>query len=96
MVIGSFIVVNGIFVNADDIIAKSVTVVEGANLHQIALALEIYYLDYGRYPDVSGGEELINLLKQREIIRNLPLDSSVYTYYSKNNGESFYLDLKSH
>ena len=93
MVIGTTVVVNGIVVKSEDILNNAEAVVEQANIHQLATVLEIYYLDYDKYPGVAGGEALINTLKEGGYIRNQPLNPSAYEYQSIRNGQDFILKI---
>jgi len=93
LLIGTIITVNGIAVAADDIINEAKSAVNGANLHQLATVLELYYSDYGYYPNVSGGEALINKLSEEGYILNQPFDSSVFQYQPTADGQDYSLSL---
>lgn len=93
LLIGSVITVNGITANVDDITASAKSAVNGANVHQIATVLELYYSDHNAYPAVNGGEELVNLLEQDGYIMNRPLDASVFAYEVKDSGQNYSLKL---
>ena len=91
--LGSVLVVNGVLVNTDDIINQAKASVNGANIHQLATAVEIYYMDHNSYPKVSGGEALIETLESEGYINNRPLDPKVFQYEIKNGGEDYSLAL---
>ena len=93
VVLGSVFVINGVILKADDIIASATSAVNGANVHQFATVLELYYSDHESYPTVSGGEALVNLLEEEQYIRNRPLDPAVFTYESKNGGQEYLLAI---
>jgi len=93
LLIGSVITVNGITAHVDDITASAKSAVNGANVHQMATALELYYSDHNSYPAVSGGEELVNTLEHDGYIMNRPLDASVFAYSAKDNGQNYSLKL---
>lgn len=94
IVLGSVIVVNGAVINADDVLGEAKKAVNGANLHQIATVLEVYYLDHDQYPEVKGGEALIELFEDGGYIRNRPLDPDVFSYESTKNGQDYSLILR--
>ena len=91
--LGSVILINGVFVNTDDIIAQAKASVNGANVHQLATVIELYYSDHDSYPTVSGGEALIETLESEGYIRNKPLDPKVFNYEPKQNGQEYSLKL---
>ena len=91
--LGSVLLVNGVLVNTDDVINQAKASVNGANVHQLATVMEIYYMDHDTYPKVSGGEALINTLESEGYIRNRPLDPKVFAYESKANGQDYSLAL---
>lgn len=91
--LGSVLLVNGILLHTDDIISQTKTSVNGANVHQLATVIEIYYMDHDTYPNVSGGEALINTLESEGYLRSRPLDPNVFKYELKNNGQDYSLTL---
>lgn len=91
--LGSVLMVNGVMVNTDDIINQAKASVNGANVHQLATVMEIYYMDHNTYPNVSGGEALINELETGGYIQNRPLDPSAFNYEAKLNGQDYSLKL---
>lgn len=91
--IGTIITVNGIAVHADDILNQAKASANGANMHQLATAVEIYYMNHDSYPNVNGGEELINTLESEGYINNRPLDPKVFVYEAKNGGQDYSLKL---
>lgn len=94
LITGTVIVVNGVFMRTDDIIGKATQVVNQANIHQIATVLELYYLDHGSYPRISGGNALIKELGRGGYIRTRPLNPSVFLYSPSVNGEDYSLTLR--
>lgn len=95
LVLGSVFVINGVGVKAEDAISRATEAVNGANLHQLATVLEVYYLDNGRYPDAQNGTELVNELQAGNYILNRPLDPEAFKYSVTNNGENYHLALAS-
>lgn len=94
LIIGSVITVNGIAIHADDILNQAKSAVNGANVHQLATALEVYYMNHNTYPQVSGGQALVDTLESEGYINNKPLDANVFTYEIKNGGEEYSLKLQ--
>ncbi|MDP3996158.1 MAG: type II secretion system protein GspG [bacterium] len=92
-IIGTTFIVNGVVLKTDDILAAATESVNGANIHQIATVLEMYYMDNGEYPAVSGGEELIDLFEKESRIRNRPLDPNVFSYHITENGQDYKLEI---
>ena len=45
ILVGSTLMINGLLVNSDSVINEAKTVVSQANVHQLATAMEMYYLD---------------------------------------------------
>jgi hypothetical protein len=93
LLLGAIIMVGGVAVNADKIIGDAKSAVNGANLHQLATVLEIYYLDNNQYPKAESGEELVNILADGGYIKNRPLEASVFDYKTKSNGQDYSLNL---
>lgn len=91
--IGTVITVNGIALHTDDILNQAKASVNGANMHQLATVIELYYSDHSEYPEVSGGEALIDTLEQDGYIQNRPLDPNVFIYEPKANGQDYSLKL---
>ncbi len=91
--LGSVILVNGVLLHTDDIINQAKASVNGANIHQLATVMEIYYMDHNTYPTVSGGEALIDTLESEGYLRSRPLDANVFKYESKDNGQDYSLAL---
>lgn len=94
LLIGTIITVNGIAVHSEDIINSAKSAANGANRHQLATVVELYYSDHNSYPNVSGGEALIDTLEAGGYIRNRPLDPKVFNYEPKQNGQEYSLTLK--
>ena len=93
LLVGTVFVVNGLTANTDKILSDAKNAVNQANVHQFATVLEIYYLDHNEYPDVRGGEALVELLSRDNYIMNRPLDPSVFDYEPKNNAQDYTLRL---
>ena len=93
LILGTVITVNGIAIHADDILNQAKSAVNGANVHQLATVMEIYYSDHNSYPKVSGGEALIETLESEVYIQNRPLDPNVFKYESEKNGQDYLLKL---
>ena len=91
--LGSVLVVNGVMINTDDIIAQAKASVNGVNVHQLATVIELYYLDHDSYPAVSGGEALVTELATEGYIQSRPLDANVFNYTPTENGQNYSLTL---
>ena len=89
--IGSVIVINGPALRSEDIIASAQSAANGANIHQFATVLEVYYADHGEYPAVpagaAGGASMIDALYDAGYIRNKPLNPEAFRYELKSNGD---------
>ena len=94
VIAGSVIMVNGVTLKSDDMIASAKVAANQVNIHQFDNVLELYYLDHNQYPAVSGGEALSELLFEDGYIRNKPLDSSVIDYEPKSGNQDYYLGMK--
>ncbi len=92
-VLGSVLLVNGVLVHTDDILNQAKASANGANVHQLATVIELYYSAHNSYPNVSGGEALIDTLESDGYIRNRPLDPKVFNYEPKQNGQDYSLTL---
>lgn len=92
-ILGSVLLVNGVLINTDDVVNQAKASVNGANIHQLATAVEVYYLDHSTYPNVSGGEALIQTLESEGYIRNRPLDPKLFKYEIRDDGEDYSLAL---
>jgi len=94
--IGIILTVNGTAVKANDLLASASSAVIEANISQFRTALDLYYIDHGVYPEVSGGAAMIDALKSGNYIReNAPLKSDEFNYQIKDNGQNYLLELKS-
>ena len=92
--LGSVITVNGVLMHSNDIINTSKSVVNEANIHQLATVVELYYSDHNTYPDVTGGAALVNTLESQGYISTEPLDPSVFNYQTKDSGQAYSLTLE--
>lgn len=92
--VGSIITIGSLSMPAEDIIKSATSATNGANLHQIATVLELYYSDHQSYPLATDGQKLIDELKAQDYIRTVPLDASVFIYAAKDNGQDYSLRLK--
>ena len=90
-VAGLTVSIGGVTLLATDVIDWAKLAVNGANVRQLATAVEIYYSVHGSYPKVSGGEALVGILKNEGIIKNTPLDPSVFIYEVERGGEEYEL-----
>ena|SRR3989338_4026187 len=91
--IGSVIMVNGVLMNSDDIIASAHVATNQMNIHQLDNALEIYYSDHNAYPAVQGGEALTELLVLDGYIRSQPLQPEKIIYEPTGNNQNYSLSL---
>mgnify|MGYP001576297940 CR=1 FL=1 len=92
--IGGTIMVNGVLLKADDIIASATSAANTANVHQFATVLELYYSDHNSYPQVTGGPAMIDELYDEGYLRSKPLDSTVFEYSSKEGGQDYSLSVQ--
>ena len=61
-------------------------------IHEIDIALELYYLEYGTYPTVSN-EDVISELFKSHLLKSDKISSEII-YTSKNEGNSYSLVSK--
>ena len=94
VILGTLLTVNGALIKTDDILAETRSVVNGANMHQLATVIELYYSDHNFYPNVSGGEALVDTLEQGNYIQSRPLDPSIFNYEPQKNGQDYSLKLE--
>lgn len=92
-ILGSVMLVNGVLIHTDDIISEAKAVVNSANRHQLATVIELYYSDHDSYPNVTGGENLINLLESEGYIQSRPLDPNVFEYEPIKSAQDYTLKL---
>jgi hypothetical protein len=90
---GTTVMVGAVSLDTDEIVDHSMNVVAGANIHQLATALEMFYMDHDRYPTVSGGEALVRVLERGRYIRNAPLDPTLFIYEPVNSAQDYNLEL---
>lgn len=95
VLVGTVITINGFAIKVDDILNNAKEAANRANLHQIATVVELYYSDHDKYPEASGGRELIDLLQDEGYISNKPLDPTVFSYTAEDNGQNYKLAIKS-
>ena len=91
--IGSIITIGAFSIPAEDLIKNATAAANGANLHQIATVLELYYDDHGRYPSVESGEALIDELAVGGYLKTRPLDASVFRYTPLQNAQEYSIGL---
>jgi len=92
---GVTLTVNGFAVNANDILAEANLAAGQANISQFRTALDLYYIDHGKYPEVYGGADMIDILEKEKYIReNGPLNADKFDYQAKNSGQDYLLELK--
>lgn len=95
--IGSIIVVNGPALHSEDIIKSAQSAANGANIHQLATALEVYYADHDEYPAViagtPGGASMIDALYDAGYIRNRPNNPELFSYEIRSNGQDYVLKV---
>lgn len=94
LTIGSIMVIDGLSVSAGSILDSAKQVANSANVHQISIALELYYLDHNIYPNAIDGTELINVLTSGNYIKSQPLDPAVFAYQPVAGGNDYKLSLK--
>lgn len=91
--IGTTITIAGQSFSAADILQQTKTVVNEANVRQLATAVELYYADHQTYPRVAGGEALVEELFRKEYIERKPIEPSVFRYQIRENGQAYTLAL---
>jgi hypothetical protein len=95
LLVGVTFTVNGAVVNANDMIADAFLAAGSANISQFRTALDLYYIDHGKYPEVYGGANMIDILKSENYIReNGPLNVDNFDYQVEDNGQDYLLELK--
>ena len=94
LLIGTVLMINGVAVKAEDILASASSATDQANLYQFRTALDLYYVDHNSYPDVVGGAALLDALKNGNYIReNAPPNLNNFSYQADNNGQNYLLEL---
>lgn len=94
LLVGMTLTINGVAVKATDLVASASSAAGQANISQFRTALDLYYLDNGSYPDVSGGTAMINALETGNYIReNAPLNPDEFNYQATDNGQNYSLEL---
>ncbi len=95
--IGSAVVINGPALHSEDLIAGAQSAANGANIHQFATVLEVYYSDHGEYPSVpagaAGGASMIDALYDEGYIRNKPLNPEAFRYELESGGQDYNLSV---
>lgn len=94
LTIGTVITVNGVVARADDILASAKQAANVVNIHQLSIALELYYLDHNAYPDANNGSGLVSILYSGHYIKSLPTDPSMFAYQPIASGNDYDLSLK--
>lgn len=95
LLVGVTFTVNGIAVNANDMLADAFAAAGSANISQFRTALDLYYIDHGKYPEVYGGADMIDILEKEKYIReNGPLNADNFDYQIKDNGQDYLLEFK--
>jgi len=86
------IMVGGVSVKVSDIMAEAHDVQRMANLRQMVTALEIYYLDYQKYPQVSESDsqsrwdKLISEFEDGNYLGSFPTQPENYDYKDSDGG----------
>lgn len=95
--IGSVVVINGPALHSEDIMRSAQSAVNGANIHQLATALEVYYSDHDTYPlapaGIADGASMIDALYDAGYIRNKPNNPEAFRYELKSNGQDYKLSV---
>ena len=95
LLVSATLTVNGVVVNATDVLAEANLAAGQANISQFRTALDLYYIDHGKYPEVYGGADMIDVLEKEKYIReNGPLSADIFNYQAKDNGQDYLLELK--
>lgn len=91
--IGTTIIVNGVTLNAQDVLSETKKSVSGVNLHQIKTALELYYFDHNIYPPADSGEALFCLLREQGYIEGMAFDETIFNYDRGLDGQDYHLSV---
>ncbi len=94
MIIGSTLLLSGVFPPTDQLIKSATTATNQANVHQLATVVELYYSDHDQYPNVKGGKALVDILELEGYLKNRPINPNVFKYEPKDNGQDYILKLK--
>jgi len=82
-------------VKGSEVLAEAKDTQRVANVKQLAIACEIYYLGNGHYPQVSGtnSEERFNqfIVEIKDDLISLPTGRLSYDYQNSNNGQDYVL-----
>lgn len=84
---GTAIIAYGLFLYTDNTLNGAKQVTSQTNTHQLATVLELYYLDHNTYPNVEGGDALIETLYKEGYIKTKPTNPSIFQYEIKNQGD---------
>lgn len=93
IIAGTTIVINGVFLNNNDVLEEAKRVSNLTNRHQLATVLELYYLDHNTYPEVTSGTALIETLYNEGYLDTKPRDPSIFKY-KINNQEDYSLSVE--
>jgi len=91
--IGSAILVNGVNLNTKDIVDTTKIVVNQTNLHQLKTALELYYLDYNKYPLANDSAALIDTLTEKGYLEDNTLEANIFNYTALKDGQNYDLEI---
>ena len=92
LLIGSTVIVNGVSLNAEDIIGETQRIVDETNIHQIRTALEIYYINHNHYPNVFNKDDMLTELLSNHYLYKISDNLINFSYSVDNQGESYDLD----
>ena len=93
---GPVLTIHGVTIKTTDLLASATSAAGQANISQFRTALDLYFIDHGNYPEVSGGAAMINTLESENYIReNAPLNTNEFNYQAENNGQNYSLELNS-
>lgn len=88
----AFIMVGGVAMNAKDILKEAQDTQKIANVRQLAIALELYYADYGSYPEGDFSSALRQL--SQGYLASLPTGSEQYGYQILDSGQHYLLRVR--
>jgi len=77
--------------NTDNILNDTKTAANSANIHQLAIALEMYYSDHDYYPMTAADDRLLTELEP--YLRNKPAGLENLIYQPTADGQNYNLSF---
>ena len=91
------LIIGGVSVNIEDILAQAYNAQRAANVRQLATALQMYHLNNSSYPQVSGSNsqerwsQLMKELKNNDCLATFPTNPEKYDYKDFNSSQNYIL-----